>query len=103
MYQSTSNKMERELYSPLVIWSQSFASKGTGKKITALQDQEAALEAAMSTLSSIASNEYSLSGGETQGKVAMASWEAGRDALKAFVDIANTGMTRQLNKVDLGL
>ncbi|CAM9155994.1 unnamed protein product [Discosporangium mesarthrocarpum] len=100
MYQSSSSLIERDLLSPLTIWSQSFAPKGTGPTMRALQQQENALEAAMKTLGKVARDDYKLSAGETRGQVAMASWEAGRDAMKQYVEIANKGLVRQLRKIE---
>lgn len=33
-------------------------------------------------------------------KAAKAAWEAGRDALQEYVDVANKGMVRSLRKID---
>ncbi|CBN74699.1 expressed unknown protein [Ectocarpus siliculosus] len=99
MYQSSSSRMQRELFSPLSVWAQSMSIKGTGAKLRALLSQEEKLEQAMASLEKAASGK-SLKEGESQGQAAKAAWEAGRDALQEYVEVANKGMVRSLRKID---
>lgn len=99
MYQSTSSKMDRDLFSPLTVWAQSFGIKGSGPKLRALLEQEQALEASMTALEKIAKGK-GLKEGQSQGQEAKAAWASGRDAIQTYIDIANKGMVRQLNKVE---
>eukprot|EP00903_Cladosiphon_okamuranus_P018575 g17098.t1 len=91
MYQSSSSRMQRELFSPLSVWAQSFSIKGTGAKLRALLAQEELLEKSMAKLQKAASGS-GLKEGESQAQAAKAAWEAGRDALQEYVDVANKGM-----------
>ncbi|CAM9213410.1 unnamed protein product [Ectocarpus sp. 12 AP-2014] len=99
MYQSSSSRMQRELFSPLSVWAQSMSIKGTGAKLRALLSQEENLEQAMASLEKAASGK-GLKEGESQGQAAKAAWEAGRDALQEYVEVANKGMVRSLRKID---
>ncbi|CAM9516248.1 unnamed protein product [Ectocarpus sp. 13 AM-2016] len=98
MYQSSSSRMQRELFSPLSVWAQSMSIKGTGQ-LRALLSQEEKLEQAMASLEKAASGK-GLKEGESQGQAAKAAWEAGRDALQEYVEVANKGMVRSLRKID---
>ncbi|CAM9766218.1 unnamed protein product [Ectocarpus sp. 8 AP-2014] len=98
MYQSSSSRMQRELFSPLSVWAQSMSIKGTGR-LRALLSQEEKLEQAMASLEKAASGK-SLKEGESQGQAAKAAWEAGRDAIQEYVEVANKGMVRSLRKID---
>eukprot|EP00904_Undaria_pinnatifida_P000183 jgi/Undpi1/10165/HiC_scaffold_28.g12618.m1 len=99
MYQSSSSRMERELFSPLSVWAQSMSIKGTGPKLRALLAEEATVEKSMAALERAASGK-GLKEGESQAKAAKAAWEAGRDALQEYADVANKGMVRQLRKIE---
>ncbi|CAN0269314.1 unnamed protein product [Ectocarpus sp. 4 AP-2014] len=73
----------------------------TRAKLRALLSQEEKLEQAMASLEKAASGN-GLKEGESQGqmKAARAAWEAGRDALQEYVEVANKGMIRSLRKID---
>lgn len=60
--------------------------------------QEQGLEKSMAALQKAAKGE-GLGEGQSQGVAAKAAWEAGRDAMQEYVDVANKGMVRQLRKV----
>ncbi|CAM9624742.1 unnamed protein product [Scytosiphon promiscuus] len=99
MYQSSSSRMQRELFSPLSVWAQSMSIKGTGAKLRSLLAQEELLEKAMARLEKAASGN-GLKEGESQVEVAKGAWDAGRDSLQEYVDVANKGMVRSLRKID---
>ncbi|CAM9276315.1 unnamed protein product, partial [Pylaiella littoralis] len=99
MYQSSSSRMQRELFRPLSVWAQSMSIKGTGPKLRALLAQEELLEKSMARLEK-AANGKGLKEGESQAQEAAAAWRTGRDALQEYVDVANKGMVRSLRKID---
>ncbi|CAN0147135.1 unnamed protein product, partial [Heterosigma akashiwo] len=81
------SKWERDLTTPMTIWSSTFAEKGVSKKTTALQEQEQLLETALAKI-------------ERQKQIALESWEEGRTAINTYIEIANFGLSRELNKLE---
>jgi len=82
----------RDLFDPLLIWSQAFANKGTGPVTNAMIKQEKEFEVAMKKLQAAAKAENK--------DDAQAAWEAARTAFNTYIAIANKNIGKQVRKVD---
>lgn len=111
LYQSTSNKVERELIAPMKIWATTFAEKGTNPKVRAMLEQVRVLEGAMSSLEGVARTaliDDTAQVGRSRGRGIQtisttenvhASYDTGVAAIKEYLAVANKGLTREVNQV----
>ena len=93
----------------MVVFSGSFAERGSSEKQRALLAQEAAFEAAMQSLDAAVNDKKGgFFGGEVKAptgaerkKLATQAYADGKTALNEYIRIANEGLMRELNKIDL--
>jgi hypothetical protein len=116
------NKFEKDLYSPMKIYSQSFAEKGTSPKLTAMLKAEGEMEAAINRIQLVAKGNlkpakaegggffgFGGGGGDdtpdkyaglSQEKMAAQLWSDAKESFNEWVDIVNKALSVELNKFE---
>lgn len=105
---STDTYVNQNIFRPMIVFSGSFAERGSSPKTKALQDQEKAFEAAMGELEGCVKDkkgegffaaDIKMPTGEARKKQALEAYAKGKDALNEYVKIANAGLMLELNKL----
>ena len=107
--EATDTYVRQNLIRPMVVFSGSFAERGSSDKQRALVEQEQKFEAAMASLDSSVNDKaggFLGTGGSkaptgaARKTQAQQAWADGKAALNSYISIANEGLMLELNKID---
>ena len=105
---ATDTYVNQNIIRPMIVFSGSFAERGSSPKTKALKEQEQAFEKAMGELEGCVKDrkgegffaaDIKMPTGAARKKQAQEAYASGKKALNAYVKLANAGLMLELNKL----